>query len=330
MVVARSKQVRTARPRASPPAGLKRQPLIPKGVSQAELELDGRTVKLTNLQKPFWPELGITKGDLLRYYAEVSPWLLPHLAQRAMVMKRYPNGAAGKFFFQKRAPEPHPEWLELCSIQHAAAGLIDFPVVRDLASLLWVVNLGCIDLNPWYARCDDVQRPDYLHFDLDPVQGADFARVCETARVVHQALDALKIPNLAKTTGSRGIHVYVPIVRGPTQKEVWTFAKKLAQSLEQVRPELITAEYRVAKRPEGRVLVDYNQNAWGRTLASIYSVRPKPQAPVSTPVTWEEIEQGVRIEDFRLDNVPARLREVGDLWKPLLAPRGRFDLQTLL
>jgi bifunctional non-homologous end joining protein LigD len=246
------------------------------------------------------------------------------------VMKRYPNGAAGEFFFQKRAPVPRPEWIATCAIEHASGNVIDFPIIRDLASLLWVVNLGCIDLNPWYARCDDVNRPDYLHFDLDPVEGADFPRVCQTAVRVHQALEALKIPSYAKTTGSRGIHIYVPIVRGPTQKQVWGFAKQLAQSLERLYPELITAEYRVAKRPKGRVLVDYNQNAWGRTLASVYSVRPKPGATVSAPVAWEEVESGIRIEDFRLDNVPARLRDIGDLWRPLLQARGRFRLEKLL
>src|SRR3954470_10727015 len=195
--------------------------LIPPGVPEVNIRVDGRTVHLTNLEKLFWPELGLTKGDLLRYYAEISPCLLPHLVDRAMVMKRYPNGAAGKFFFQKRAPEPRPEWIETCSIEHASASVIDFPIVRDLASLLWVVNLGCIDLNPWYARCDDVNRPDYLHFDLDPVTGANFGRVLETALHVHEALEKLKVPSFAKTTGSRGIHIYVPIQRGPTQKEVW-------------------------------------------------------------------------------------------------------------
>jgi len=295
-----------------------------------ELNLGGKVVRLTNLQKSFWPERGITKGDLLRYYAEISPYLLPHLTDRAMVMKRYPQGAAGEFFFQKRAPEPRPDWIQICSIEHASHSVIDFPVVRDLASLLWIVNLGCIDLNPWYARCDDVNRPDYLHFDLDPVEGATFQRVCETALLVHEALNQLKIPNLPKTTGSRGIHVYVPIVRGPTQKEVWTFAKKLAQTMARLHPKLVTAEYRLAKRPKGHVLVDYNQNAWGRTLASVYSVRPKPEATVSTPVTWEEIRDGIQVEDFRIDNVPARLKKLGDLWKPLLASRGRFQLQTLL
>ena len=207
---------------------------------------------------------------------------------------------------------------------------MDFPVIQDLLSLLWVVNLGCIDLNQWYAECDDVDRPDYLHFDLDPVPGASFARVREAALLVREALEALGMPCYAKTTGSRGIHVYVPIARGPVQKQVWTFAKELALSLANLRKDLITAEYRVAHRPKGRVLVDYNQNAWGRTLASVYSVRPRPLATVSTPVTWKEIESGIEIEDFRIDNVPQRVRRRGDLWAPLLKKRGRFRLQKLL
>ena len=152
----------------------------------------------------------------------------------------------------------------------------------------------------------------------------------ETARVVREALDTLKMPSLVKTTGSKGMHVYVPIVRGPVQKQVWTFAKALAQELASRTPSLITAEYRVAKRPRGRVLVDYNQNRWGSTLASIYSVRPRPEATVSTPVTWKEVEKGVRIEDFTMENVPARVAKLGDLWKPLLAKRGRFDLGTFV
>jgi bifunctional non-homologous end joining protein LigD len=303
---------------------------IPPGRHDLEVEVEGKTVKLTNLGKLFWPDLNITKRDLIQFYADVSPYLLPHLQDRAMVMKRYPNGAYGEFFFQKRAPVPRPDWIDICSIEHSSGNIIDFPVIRDLPSLLWLVNLGCIDLNPWYARCDDVNRPDYLHFDLDPVKGADFDDVLKTALLVHDALDALGLPNYPKTTGSRGIHVYVPIQRGPLQKEVWTFAKRFAQSMEKLYPDLITAEYKIAKRPEDHVLVDYNQNAWGRTLSSVYSVRPKPRAPVSTPVTWDEIRGGIRIEDFRLDNVRDRLSQVGDLWEPVAAERGRFDLRKVL
>jgi bifunctional non-homologous end joining protein LigD len=252
-----------------------------------------------------------------------------------MVMKRYPHGAAGKFFFMKRAPVPRPDWIQTCSIEHESASVIDFPMIQDLPSLLWVINLGCIDLNPWYARCDDVDRPDYLHFDLDPVspkkgeKPVPFERVLEVALVVRDALKTLGVPSYPKTTGSRGIHVYVPIVRGPTQKEVWTFAKAFAQTLARKHPQTITAEYKIAKRPAGRVLVDYNQNAWGRTLASVYSVRPKPGAPVSMPVTWREVERGVTIEQFHLRNAPARIRKLGDLWQSLLDKTGRFDLSKL-
>ena len=306
---------------------------LPRDTDNVEVRLGPRSVRLTNLRKPFWPDLGLTKGDLIQYYADVSACLLPHLLDRAMVMKRYPHGAAGEFFFMKRAPTPRPEWIELCSIEHESGNVIDFPMIQDLPSLLWVINLGCIDLNQWYARCDDVDRPDYVHFDLDPVKGrtpVPFERVLETARTVRSGLQALGMPAYAKTTGSRGIHVYVPIVRGPTQKDVWGFAKRFADGLAALHPALITAEYRISHRPPGRVLVDYNQNAWGRTLASIYSVRPHPLAAVSTPVTWEEIDDGVAIEQFTLRNVPARLREKGDLWAPLLSPTGRFRLEKYL
>jgi bifunctional non-homologous end joining protein LigD len=303
---------------------------IPRDREEAEIALGRKRVRVTNLSKIFWPALRVTKGDLLRYYAAISRWLLPHVAGRAMVMKRYPHGASGEFFFMKRAPSPRPEWIRTCAIGHASGNVIDFPMVDDLATLLWVVNLGCIDLNPWYARCDDVNRPDWLHFDLDPVKGGSFTQVRETALAVKAALVSLGMPAFAKTTGSRGIHVYVPIVRGPTQKEVWGFAKRFAREMEARHPRLATAEYRIAKRPAKRVLVDYNQNAWGRTLASIYSVRPSPRAAVSTPVTWEEVERGVSIEDFRIDNVVERVQTRGDLWAPLLEKKGRFSLEDFL
>jgi len=302
---------------------------IPKS-GNAKLKVQGREVALTNLDKRFWPELGITKGDLIQYYADVAPVLLPHIRDRAMVMKRYPHGAHGEFFFMKRAPSPRPDWIRTCRIDHDSGNVIDFPVIDDLPSLLWVINLGCIDLNQWYARCDDVDRPDYVHFDLDPGEGAGWEQVLESGRILREALTGIEMAPLVKTTGSRGLHVYVPIVRGPTQKDVWTFAKAIAVELAAGHPKLMTSEYKVAKRPHGRVLVDYNQNAWGRTLASIYSVRPRPKAPVSAPVTWKEIDKGCSIEDFRLDNVRTRIAKVGDLWKPLLATRGRVNLGKYL
>ncbi len=325
-----AKRTGARRRKPSPPAGVFQ---VPPDATALEVRLGAQSVQLTNLRKPFWPDLGLTKGDLIQYYADMADVLLPHLRDRAMVMRRYPHGWNGESFFMKNAPVPRPQWIEICAIEHESDNVIDFPMIQDLPSLLWVVNLGCIDLNQWYARCDDVDRPDYVHFDLDPVKGprpVPFARVRETALIVRDGLDALKMPSFAKTTGSRGIHVYVPIVRGPNQKEVWSFAKRFSQSLEALHPKLITAEYRIASRPHDHVLVDYNQNAWGRTLASIYSVRPHPKAAVSTPVTWDEVEDGVEIEDHTLANVRERVRAKGDLWAPLLAQKGRFELEKYL
>jgi bifunctional non-homologous end joining protein LigD len=298
---------------------------IPRDQENALLELGGKSVSLTNLRKVFWKGLGLTKRDLLQFYVDVSAYLLPHVQNRAMVMKRYPNGAESDFFYMKRAPSPRPDWIETCKIVHGSGNVIDFPIVQDAASLLWIINLGCIDLNPWYARCDDTNRPDFLHFDLDPTPGAEFEQKREAALIVRDTLAGLNMPTFAKTTGSRGIHVYIPIKREPTQKEVWYFAKAMAQWMASNYPKVLTSEYRKNKRPEKRVLVDYNQNAWGRTLASIYSVRPTALATVSTPVTWEEIEAGIKLEDFRIDNVPQRLARTGDLWKPLLGKK-RVDL----
>ncbi|MDQ3996485.1 MAG: non-homologous end-joining DNA ligase [Gemmatimonadota bacterium] len=330
MVRAATRRSRLGRSAGSRRDATTAESLIPRTESNAELTIDGRAVRLTNLHKVFWPVTGITKGELLQYYADVAGALLPHLRDRAMVMKRYPNGAGGKCFFMKRAPSPRPDWIETCSIEHKSGNVIDFPMIQDLPSLLWIVNLGCIDLNQWYARCDDVDRPDYLHFDLDPVPGAGFPKALDAALTVREALEGFGMSPLVKTTGSKGVHVYVPIVRGPTQKEVWTFAKALAQTLAERAPKLLTAEYFIAKRPRGRVLVDYNQNAWGRTLASLYSPRPTPRATVSTPVTWDEVEAGVRIEDFTIENVPERVRRLGDLWEPLLSTKNRFALETML
>ena len=249
-----------------------------------------------------------------------------------MVMKRYPHGAAGEFFFMKRAPTPRPDWIEICSIEHESGNVIDFPMIQDLPSLLWVINLGCIDLNQWYARCDDVDRPDYLHFDLDPGAGAGRSSGCARPRSsCTRRSRRLSMPALVKTTGSRGIHVYVPIVRGPTQKEVWTFAKALRARPGRARP---GADHRrVPRSRSGRRAACSSTTT--RTRGAARSRRStrcgrSPGRAVSTPVTWEEVERGVRIEDFRLENVPARVAKLGDLWKPLLARPGRFRLERVL
>jgi bifunctional non-homologous end joining protein LigD len=303
---------------------------IPADQAEVTVRAGRHTVRLTNLTKLFWPRLGLAKRDLLQYYADIAAILVPHLKDRAMVMKRYPDGIRGKWFFMKRAPEPRPAWIETCEIMHKSRNLIPFPMVQDLPALLWLINLGCIDLNPWYARCDDVNRPDHLHFDLDPGVRTDFGTVLEAALLVRAALREQGMSPVVKTSGATGLHIYVPILRGPLQKEVWRFAKALAQRLARAHPAVLTAEFRIADRPAGRVLVDYNQNAWGRTLASVYSPRPVEHAGVSTPVTWNEVEQGFDPADFTLLNVPARLAALGDLWAPVRTSRGRFPLQEIL
>ena len=303
-----------------------RPELIPTTEDNVVVAIGARHVQLTNLRKVFWAQPRRTKGDLLRYYASVSDALLPHIRDRAMVMRRYPNGAAGASFFMKEAPSPRPPWIRICAIDHGDGKVVNFPVIDDRASLLWLINLGCIDLNQWYARCDDVHRPDYLHFDLDPGEGTTFEQATECGLIVRDALTTLGMKPYVKTTGSRGLHVYVALKRGPLQDVVHTFAKALATELASRNPKLMTVGYRVAARPKGRVVVDYKQNAWGQTLASIYSVRPKPRATVSTPVAWKELEKGVRLEDFRIDNVRQRITKLGDLWKPLLSAKERTNL----
>lgn len=310
-------------------APLTRRFKIPTDAENTDLKIGHKTVHVTNLGKMFWKNLKITKRDLLQYYADVSKYLLPHIKDRMMVMKRYPNGAESDFFYMKRAPVPRPEWIETRTIDHGSGNIIDFPLIQDLASLMWVINLGCIDLNPWYSRADDPDRPDFLHFDLDPTPGAEFSHMRDAALLVHELLNSLKMPNYPKTTGSRGIHIYVPIVRGPVQKEVWTIAKTIAQLLDQTHPKILTSEYRKEKRPPKHVLVDYNQNRWGSTLSSIYSIRPTPNATVSTPVTWKEIEKGIDMSAFTIETVPPRLKKVGDLWKPVLGTK-RVDLSPLV
>lgn len=301
---------------------------IPSEVDDTTVEVDGRRVALTNLRKLYFPKLGLTKGDLLRYYISVAGVLLPHVANRAMVMKRYPHGVTGDFFYMKRTPSPRPPWIRTCSIGHRSGNVIDFAVIDDLPSLLWLINLGCIDLNPWYSLCEDPDRPLYIHFDMDPTENTPFSVVREGALIVGDVLRGMGMTPFVKTTGSSGVHIYVAIRSGPTQHEVWEIAKEIGHQIARTHAEVLTAEYRIAKRPHHRVLVDYNQNAFGKTLASIYSVRPNEAATVSTPVTWDELEAGCEPGDFTVFNVPDRVARVGDLWKPLLSNRGRFDLAS--
>ena len=293
----------------------------------------GKDVRLTNLRKPFWPERGITKGDLLRYYADVAPALLPHLRDRAMVMKRYPNGADGEFFFMKRAPAPRPDWIETCAITHGSGNVIDFPIVQDLPSLLWVVNLGCIDLNPWYARCDDVDRPDYLHFDLDPVPGADFRATCARRRCScatrwrprHAALRQDHRLARASTSTCRSC-------AGRRRRRCGRSPRRSRSALAQLHPELITAEYRIAKRPRGPRAGRLQPERVGPHARLGLFAAAAAARDVSTPRhVGRDRAAASTIEDFRIDNMPARIaRSSAICGRRCWRTRGRFDLAPLL
>lgn len=303
--------------------------LIPKSVEAATIKIAGKSLPLTNLNKVFWPALRLRKRDLLEYYEGIASALLPHVRDRAIVMKRYPNGVDGEFFFMKRTPASRPLWIKTCPVEHGK-GVIDFPLANDLPSLLWLINLGCIDLNPWYGFCDSPDQPDVLHFDLDPEKEAPFSLVREAALILRDALEGLGMTVFAKTSGGRGMHIYVGIKRGPAQHEVWAFSKKLGHELARAHRDVFTVEYKVVNRPRDKVHLDYNQNRSGATLASIYSVRPNAFAGVSMPVAWDEIEGGIEPQDFTMLNAVKRVETIGDLWKPLTQSRGRFDLERFL
>jgi bifunctional non-homologous end joining protein LigD len=287
-----------------------------------EVRKGKRILKLSNLDKPFWPEEGITKGDLISYYQRVAPALVPHLKDRPFTMKRYPDGWQGKFFFQKDAPKGIPEWIPTASIVVSTRDKprqrrrIDAPIVNDELALLWMVNMGCIDMNTWYSRIDKPERPDWVLFDLDPSPDVGFAETIEVALLVKQALDALELESLVKTSGSEGIHILVPIARRHTYADTREFSAIIANALARTHRGLVTTEWSKAKRRG--VLIDSNQNGEGKTIASVYSVRPKAGAPVSTPLRWNEVKEGLDPASFTMDAVLARVEKHADLFEGVL------------
>jgi bifunctional non-homologous end joining protein LigD len=282
-----------------------------------------RTLTFSNLGKPFWPEEGITKGDLLAFYRDIAPVVVPHLRNRPFTMKRYPDGWRGKHFFQKHAPSHMPSWIRRApfpaSSRDGEQRTIDYPLVNDELALLWMVNMGCIDLNAWTSRVDRPDRPDWVIFDLDPSETAGFPEVIEVALLVKQVLDLVGLESFPKTSGSRGMHVLVPIVRRHGHRETRAFAGIVAGALARAHPGLVTTEWTKSKRRG--VLLDANQNGAGRTTACVYSVRPRGGAPVSTPLAWEEVREGLDPAKFTFDEVRNRVVRHGDLFAPVLTRR---------
>jgi len=292
------------------------------------MRIGRREVKFSNPGKVFFPARGLTKGDLADYYLDVADCVLNHVSRRPMQMKRYPNGVEGEFFYQKRVPEPHPDWLDTVHIRFPSGRTADFPVANDAASLAWIVNLGCIDLHTWHSRVSDIERPDYLLIDLDPSEGNPWSHVQEIALVVKEVMDELGLASFPKTSGATGLHILAPIKPELPFRDVRDFAKELAKEVERRIDDqaVATTTWKVADR-DG-VFVDYGQNARDRTIACGYSIRPTPDARASAPLRWEEVEE-VDPAAFTLETMRDRIADVGDLtkgmWRKKASLVSRFE-----
>jgi DNA ligase D-like protein (predicted ligase)/DNA ligase D-like protein (predicted polymerase)/DNA ligase D-like protein (predicted 3'-phosphoesterase) len=284
------------------------------------VDLPERELRLSNLDKLFWPEEGYTKGDLLAYYYNVSDLLLPHLERRPLTMKRMPDGVDGDSFYEKTAPSHTPEWIHRCTVlsEDAKEGRIDYLTVDDLATLLFVANLGAIEMHPLHSRCSDTIHPDYLFFDLDPFPPYTYEDVLTVARHIKVLLDQLGLTAYPKTSGATGMQIYMPLEAGRwTYAEVRAFVGTCGRLIGRADPDRVTMAWRIADRT-GKTFIDHNMNRQGANIAAAYSLRPEPRAPVSTPLTWDEVEAGgFEPQDFRIDNVWERFARVGDLWAPV-------------
>ena len=290
------------------------------------LELDGKRLRLSNLNKVYFPESGYTKRDLLAYYYRMADYVLAFLRDRPLVLRRYPDGIKGQAFFQKDLREGVPEWFTTVPLDSEERGKeIHYATANDRASLLFLTGLGCIDHNPWSSRYTDLEHPDYFFFDLDPSEGTDFSVVVKIAGALHEKLEELGLVNYLKTSGATGIHLYIPVERVYTYEQLRTFAEIVARTVASEHPNLVTNERSVARRPAGRVLIDVQQNALGRPLAAPYAVRAFPKAPVSTPILPRELRKNLRPETLNIKTIFARLKEKGDLWGDFWKRRQRLE-----
>jgi bifunctional non-homologous end joining protein LigD len=275
-----------------------------------------RPLTVSNIDKPFFPD-GITKGDLIQYYAAVADLLLPHLAERPLSMSRYPDGIDGPSFYEKRAPGHQPEWMTTGTVHsESMGGDIEFLLADSRQALMWFANMGCIEMHPFHSRVDRLDHPDLAIFDLDPAEGSTWEQVVTAAGMIRTVLGQLDLVGFPKLSGSKGLHVYVPLEPVHTHERVRRFVGAVGELLATANPDDVTMAWDIPKR-KGRVFIDHNRNAFGQTIASVYSVRPRPGAPVSLPIRWDEIDS-VRNGDFTIDNVWDRLRSSGDLFAGVL------------
>ena len=289
---------------------------IRKGASEnLNVEIDGHVLRLTHLNKIYFPESGIRKRDLLAYYFRVGDLMLPFLKDRPMVLRRYPNGIREKAFFQKEAPESVPDWIERATVHsEERGGDMPYLMANNLASLIYLTNLGCIDHNPWSSRSETQDFPDYVFFDLDPTPGTPFSTVLKIARTIYAILHSIKLSCFLKTSGASGFHIFVPLKPQYSYAQTRGFAELVGHIADNELPGLITFERTVHKRPRGKVLMDALQNARGKPLATVYSARAYPSAPVSTPVTPAELKTELAPDRWNLNNVEQRIKKLGDLW----------------
>ncbi len=288
------------------------------------IELEGKRLRFSNLNKVYFPESGYTTRDVLAYYYRMADYILPFLRGRALVLRRYPDGIQGQAFFQKDVHEGLPEWFKTVPID-SEEKVIHYATADDRASLLFLAGLGCIDHNPWTSRFDDLEHPDYFFFDLDPSDGTEFSVVVAIARALHEKLEELGIVSFLKTSGATGFHIFIPVEPLYTYEQLRTFGEIIARTVTAQHPDLVTNERSVAKRPAGRVLIDVQQNSMGRPLACAYSVRAFPKAPVSTPVLPRELKPNLKPENLNIRTVFARLKEKGDLWKDFWKSQQRIE-----
>lgn len=290
------------------------------------IELDGKRLRLSNLNKIYFPESGYTKRDLLAYYYRMADSILPFLRDRALVLRRYPDGIKGQAFFQKDVREGLPDWFVTVPLESEERGKeIHYATANDRSSLLFLTGLGCIDHNPWSNRLSDFEHPDYFFFDLDPSDGTDFSIVVTIAKALHESLEELKIAHFLKTSGATGFHIYVPVEPVYTYEQLRTFGEIVAHGVTTQHTNLITTQRIVAKRPAGRVLIDVQQNAHGRPLAAAYSVRAFPKAPVSAPILPRELRPSLRPESLNMKTILTRLKKTGDLWADFWKRRQRLE-----
>jgi bifunctional non-homologous end joining protein LigD len=290
---------------------------LQSGTSESlDLESDGQRVHLTHLNKIYFPQVGLKKRDLLAYYYGMAGYILPFLKDRPLVLRRYPDGVDGKVFFQKEAPSFIPDWIETATVySDERGGEMQYLMANNRAALLYLTNLGCIDHNPWSSRAKTQDNPDYVFFDLDPTPGTPFSTVLQVATGICSLLKSIRLPCFLKTSGASGFHIYVPLEPRYTYEQTRTFAEVVGRLVAAENPKLTTFERTVRNRPEGRVLIDALQNARGKPLACVYSVRAFPEAPVSTPLSFEELTKPISPEKWNLKNVPERVQDIADLWQ---------------